>query len=161
MSACAVPDVDPPDAGATASDAAGVDGAVATAATNIVGVWQQPVTNYPDLMVVWAFSAAGWGNVDVRGGNGTWCRNHVSWQITSEHSPSLFSLSYTFEAPPCGNASQGDTLTLNVLGEVQAEPLSLSTDWGGGAQMTLCTRAVDVDDACAVGDDRGVPAQDP
>lgn len=163
---CGSPPEDQPDAAvatadAASADAAGADAAVLGAAENIVGVWQQPVTGYPSLMLVWIFAAEGWGNVDVRSSSGSWCRNFVSWQIASEQSPVQFSLDYTFEAPPCGDASQGDTLTLGVLGQAQADPLVLDTDWGGGAQMTLCTRALDIDDACGVGDDRGIPSSSP
>jgi len=148
---------------ATLVDASIDDAAMSSAAEVLAGVWVQTLQSYPGMHVIWSMHPDGWGNIDVRLDNAsdTWCRNYVDWTISSETSSSEFVYSYTFTQPSCGESQQGDTLTVNVFAEITTEPLTLRTDWGGGASMQLCGRDFSQSDLCAEGNDLGSPAMQP
>lgn len=146
---------------AAAEDATSLDATLPSAHERLAGVWSQTLTAYPDMRVIWSMHPNGWGNIDVRGASGTWCRNYVDWQISSEVSASEFVYAYTFTQDSCGESVQGDSLSVTVLQELSADPLQLATDWGGGATMQLCGRDFLLTDPCQEGDSLGAPAQNP
>lgn len=148
-------------ADANAEDAHLRDAALPSAHERLAGIWNQTLTSYPDMRVIWSMHPAGWGNIDVRGASGTWCRNYVNWEISSEVSASEFVYAYTFTQDSCGESVEGDSLSVAVLQELSADPLQLATDWGGGATIQLCGRDFSLADPCQEGDSLGAPAQNP
>lgn len=162
--ACAPPIEESADAGSLPQTDAALqqDAAMPAAADVLAGIWVQTLQSYPYMRVIWSMNPAGWGNIDVRGSaSGSWCRNYVDWEIVSETSSSEFVYRYTFSQQSCGESQQGDSLSVTVLDQISADPLTLHSDWGGDATMQLCGRDFSLSDPCGEGDDLGVPSSSP